>query len=226
MTNWLSRMSVTAKLALIVAMALAALAAVTGSGLVALSSASASALGIMDNELVAVGSLGQARVSVSNLLRDEKDLLLNLGDEKALASLYGQWGREERAAEAQVRACIGRLDPADRLRVEPMLVHLASYRQGIEAIVQRIRSGEINDPWSATKAVEPLKPQVEAIDQGLDDLVHLVERRVQSRRTVPRRPRRSASSRSAWRRWRPPRPCSPDWPGPSAAASPARWPAR
>jgi len=182
MTNWLSRMSVTAKLATIVALALGALAAVTFNGLRALSSAGAATLGVMDNELVVVRDLGQARLSVSKLLREEKDLLLNLGDEKAFASHFVEWGNEEGIAEAGVRSIIGRLDVGERPRIDPVLAHLARYRKGVEAIVQRVRTGEINDPWSATRAVEPLKSEVAAIDQGLDELVRLVGLHVQSRR--------------------------------------------
>jgi methyl-accepting chemotaxis protein len=63
-----------------------------------------------------------------------------------------------------------------------MLAGLARYTAGMEAIIKRLEIGELNDPWAANKAMEPLKGDIRAMDKALDAVVAAVERGVADRR--------------------------------------------
>jgi methyl-accepting chemotaxis protein len=178
----LSTISVLAKLGLIIAIALSALAAVTASNLLALRHSGELSLAVMDSELQAVTRLGQARAMVGNLRRFEKDIFLNLGEEKAFEGYLGKWRKELTDGATLMQSCRDVLTDAENSRVESMLAGLGNYGKGFEGLVQRINTGQLNDPWAANKAMEPLKADVRAMDKALDELVAAIDQRVAARR--------------------------------------------
>jgi methyl-accepting chemotaxis protein len=180
--NILSRISVTSKLSLMVATALAVLTIVTSGGLIAVRHAGAVSLDVMDHELESINQLGRARSSVGNMRRYEKDLFLNMGDEAATASYLKKWREETKDGAAQMRAGKALLAAADQSSVEAMLEGLRRYTVGFEAIVKRLETGQLNDPWAANKAMEPLKGDIRAMDKALDAVVASVEASVGQRR--------------------------------------------
>jgi methyl-accepting chemotaxis protein len=181
--NWLSRLSVAAKLATVVCIALAALAGTAVNNLLALNAAGDVATGVIDHELAAVKRLGQARASVGNLRRYEKDMFLNMGDEKAFDSYLQRWRKEGSEAEKLMSTSAALMTAADKPQFNAMLAGLANYRKGLEGLVQRIATGQLNDPWAANKAMEPMKADVRAMDQSLDQLTDTVSRSVDDERT-------------------------------------------
>ncbi len=196
--NWLSRLSVVAKLSMIVGIALAALAGTAVNSLVALHAARDTAIGVMDGELAAVQRLGQSRASVGNLRRYEKDLFLNMGDEKASESYLQRWRKEGVEAERLMKASAELLGAAERPKFDAMLNGLAGYRKGMEGLVQRIATGQLNDPWAANKAMEPMKGDVRAMDQALDQLSESVTQRVvNERESIVGRSQRQVAVNSA-----------------------------
>jgi methyl-accepting chemotaxis protein len=180
--NWLSRISVSAKLVLIAGVALLALAGVTIGGLLAARHAGAASLDVMDHELEAIKQLGMARASVGNMRRFEKDLFLNMGDDSATASYQKKWRDETLLGTDRMRSSQQLLGTADKATVEAMLAGLARYTTGMEAIIKRLEIGELNDPWAANKAMEPLKGDIRAMDKALDAVVAAVEQGVADRR--------------------------------------------
>ena len=181
--QWLNRISVAAKLALIVGVALLALAAVGAGGLVSLRAAGATTLAVMNTELEAVEKLGAARASVGNLRRFEKDIFLNLGEEAAFDSYLQRWRKEGDAAKALMNAGQAVLGDAERERIATLQRGLENYRQGFEGLVQRIAVGQLNDPWAANKAMEPMKGDVRAMDKALEELGGAVDTRLKARQT-------------------------------------------
>ncbi len=179
--QWLNRISVATKLALIVGVALLALAAVGGGGLVSLRAAGATTLAVMNTELEAVEQLGKARASVGNLRRYEKDMFLNLGDEAAFDGYLQRWRKEGDVAKALMSASQAVLGDAERERIAAMQRGLDNYRKGFEGLVLRIGTGQLNDPWAANKAMEPLKGDVRAMDKMLEELGSAVDTRVKAR---------------------------------------------
>jgi methyl-accepting chemotaxis protein len=180
--NWLSRLSVATKLALIVGIAMAALAGTAANSLLALHAARDTATGVMDGELAAVQRLGQTRASVGNLRRYEKDLFLNMGEEKAFESYLQRWRKEVAEAEKLMQASAALMGAAERPKFDAMVKGLNGYRKGLEGLVQRIATGQVNDPWAANKAMEPMKGDVRAMDQALDQLSESVTQRVADQR--------------------------------------------
>jgi methyl-accepting chemotaxis protein len=180
--NWLSRISVSAKLVLMAGVALLALTSVTVGGLMAVRHAGAVSLDVMDHELEAIKQLGMARASVGNMRRFEKDLFLNMGDDTATAGYLKKWRDETRLGAELMRASQKLLGTADQATVEAMVTGLARYTAGLESIIKRLELGQLNDPWAANKAMEPLKGDIRAMDKGLDAVVTAVEQGVISRR--------------------------------------------
>ena len=181
--NWLSRISVVAKLTTIVGIALVALAAIAVNGLLSLYQAEQTATELMDQELAAVQRLGEARASVGNMRRYEKDMFLNMGDENAVEDYLKRWRNEVEDGATLMQASAALLAEPQRLQVDIMLAGLGKYRLGLEGLVQQINTGKVNDPWAANKAMEPLKSDIRAMDKALDALSDVVAQRVQLRRT-------------------------------------------
>jgi methyl-accepting chemotaxis protein len=129
----------------------------------------------MNHELESIKQLGRARSSVGNMRRFEKDLFLNMGDEAATAAYLKKWRDETRDGAAQMRAGKALLAAADQSTVEAMIAGLSRYTEGFEAIVKRLEAGQLNDPWAANKAMEPLKGDIRAMDKALDTVVASVE---------------------------------------------------
>lgn len=176
--NWLSRLSVGAKLTSITVIALFALAATSANSLVALRSAASAATHAMDNDVAAVTRLGQARAAVGNMRRYEKDLFLNMGDEKAAQGYLKHWRAEVVKGEELMKSCQEVLVVEERPQVAAMLTGLANYRNGFEGLVKSLESGTLNDPLAANKAMTPLKGDVRAMDAALDALSASVNARV------------------------------------------------
>jgi methyl-accepting chemotaxis protein len=182
--SWLSRISVTTKLVLIAGVALSALVGVTAGGLLAVRHAGTVSLDVMDHELEAIKQLGMARASVGNMRRFEKDLFLNMGDDTATATYLKKWRDETRLGAEVMRASQKRLSTADQATIDTLLAGLARYTAGFESIVKRLETGQLNDPWAANKAMEPLKADIRAMDKALDAVVAAVEQGVAERRSA------------------------------------------
>ena len=192
--NLLLRLSVAAKLAAIVGVALLVLASTTGHGLLGLLAARDVAIGVIDHELAGIKRLGQARASVGNLRRYEKDMFLNMSDEKAFDGYLQRWRKEGVEAERLISTSAGLMTPSEKPELDRMLAGLVGYRKGLEDLVQRIATGQLNDPWAANKAMEPMKADVRAMDQSLEHLSNAVSKRVDDQRTAIV----SQSSRQMW----------------------------
>jgi methyl-accepting chemotaxis protein len=192
--NLLLRLSVAAKLAAIVGVALLTLASTTGHSLLGLLAARDVAIEVIDHDLAGMKRLGQARASVGNLRRYEKDMFLNMGDEKAFDGYLQRWRKEVVEAERLISTSAGLMEAADKPDLDKMLAGLGGYRKGLEELVQRIASGQLNDPWAANKAMEPMKADVRTMDQSLDHLSNALSKRVDEQRAAIV----SQSSRQMW----------------------------
>jgi methyl-accepting chemotaxis protein len=182
--GFLSRISVTSKLALIAGLALVSMASVTAGGVFAVQRAGSVSLSVMDHELETIKHLGQARAAVGNMRRFEKDLFLNMGDEGATAAYLKKWRDETRLGAELMRSAQKLLGSREQATVETMLAGLGRYTAGLESIIKRLEIGELNDPWAANKAMEPLKGDIRAMDKALDAVVAAVEMGVAERRVA------------------------------------------
>jgi methyl-accepting chemotaxis protein len=174
----LSRISVGAKLAVLVS--------VFTVGLLALATASVGTLGhlvttattMVRDDVAAVRALGDMRGAVGNLRRYEKDMFLNMSEEADLKRYHAAWRKELDSAQSQLKQLSTGLIGGERNAAERMATGLAGYGRAVEGVVQQIAVGKVNDPWGANKAMEPSKADIRAADKAFAELGDAVLKRV------------------------------------------------
>ena len=176
--NGLARISVSAKIAMLVTVAAVALAAVAGYGLLHAKALSETAIQLADREFESIKLLGQTRASVGNMRRYEKDMFLNLGQEPAFNDYLKKWRKEVIDGAELMKNSAALLEDSERATLAVMQAGLANYGRDFELLVQQIAIGKLNDPWAANTAMEPLKGDVRAMDKALDELGKGVDSRV------------------------------------------------
>ncbi len=116
----------------------------------------------INREFAAIELLGDVRTGLANARRYEKDVLLNLGDDKEIARYRKQWDAELVQLAAGTGELTPLLDTAQREELQRLSAGLAGYRKGFEGLLGRIERGELHDPWAANKAMDAFKADVRA----------------------------------------------------------------
>jgi methyl-accepting chemotaxis protein len=176
--NWLSCISVRAKLALLSATFSLGLVLMAGMSLWSLDQAVSASQSLVDSELEAVRALGDARAGVGNMRRFEKDLFLNLAEEEQLNRYHEAWRREVQGTQATLDRLQPLLPEAERAAAQGMRAAIGRYAGVVESIVKNIQIGQINDPWAANKAMEPSKAEIRTADQAIGQIGEGVTRRM------------------------------------------------
>ena len=164
------------RLYLLAVLAVVAMLLIGGNGLWSLSRAKAQFKHYVRNDVETLTQLAGVRAGIGNLRRYEKDLLINLVDDKAVAKYRGEWeetfGKVNKGLES-----IERLDIAPAVKKMPaeMRQSLAEYRTGFQGIIERVQKGEFPDTGTANRATEPIKASVRALDKQLAEMTKLVD---------------------------------------------------
>src|SRR5574340_453168 len=112
------------------------------------------------------------------LRRHEKDLFLNIGDAAEVARRLALWresrGRIDAAldqTEAAAKLVTDGSTADDQQAVRTVRSGVVSYTDAFTQIVARIQKGEITDPVSANKEMEPHKDSIRKTEAAIDELV-------------------------------------------------------
>lgn len=178
----LHRFTIKARLYALAALSMLAMLAIGGSGLWSLSQARSQFTHYQDNDVASLVTLAEIRAGVGNLRRYEKDLLINLADETAVARYKKDWdGAFERVTQGL--KAVDKLAIAPQIKALPprMLSSLEGYRNGFQNIHHDISVSAFADTAAANRATEPIKGPVREMDKQLGEMTRLIEQASQQR---------------------------------------------
>ena len=175
---WLSRLSVRAKLALLLGVFAVGIGGLTIVSTWGLKEAVHTSQSLVTQEVKALRQLGDLRADVGNMRRFEKDLFLNMAAANDLERYHQAWGKQLNKALEAMAQLNELLTPTEQTSRTHLEASISKYRDAVNAVHARIKSGEIADPLSANKALEPAKGDIRAADEALTELSKSVEQRM------------------------------------------------
>ncbi len=114
----------------------------------------------------------RARIDASDLRRFEKDIFLNMKDATKLAEYEVKWSTQRDDLSKDLDTLTAGADSASEKRtIGSMRTELAAYVEGMQGILAKIHSGEINDEIAANVAIGPYKDRIHELETAADELV-------------------------------------------------------
>ena len=163
-------LTVRARMLLLFLTALAAMAAVSGAGLLGMQAASDSEQVLATRHLPAVSAVGDLRAAVGNLRRFEKDMFLHTGNPDSIDKYKARWVTSMAAARSHTTRIEPLLDPGNRDALVRIGAGLDAYAKGFGSIQEKLLLGAYGDSVVANEAMEPLKGEIRRLDEQLDAL--------------------------------------------------------
>ncbi|TNF56164.1 MAG: HAMP domain-containing protein, partial [Burkholderiales bacterium] len=176
--DWLSRITVRAKLMLLLLVFSVGMVGVSLAGWMALSRTVSTAQSLVESEVAAVRTLGEIRAGVGNMRRFEKDMFLNLSYEEDLERYRISWKQQADGIRTAMAGIEDGLADQERAALQTMREGIANYEKVVETILVGISRGEVNDPWRANQLLEPSKADIRAADAALASVAESVNQRV------------------------------------------------
>jgi methyl-accepting chemotaxis protein len=180
--NFLANLRIRSRLLLLLAFTGLALLGLGAFSIVTIDSGSAQATAFIDAEFESVRALSDVRSAVGNARRYEKDLFLNMGDEKETERYTKSWTEEVARIRTAIENAKKVTHPTEAALLESMQKGIDNYEKGFKDIMGRLARGEINDPWAANAAMTPLKTDIRQADKSLAELTDSVQKRAAERR--------------------------------------------
>lgn len=182
--NVLAGFKIRTRLLLLLGFSMSALAVLGAFSAWTIQVAAAHGSEFIEVEFESVLALGEVRSAVGNARRYEKDVFLNMGDEKETERYVKLWTTELghiRTATEQVKALA---QPSELAMLEGLQKGIDNYERGFKGILGRLERGELNDPWAANAAMTPLKEDIRQTDLSLASLSESVRQRATAQREV------------------------------------------
>ena len=140
------------------------------------------ATSFIDGEFESVRALSDVRAAVGSARRFEKDIFLNMGDEKETERFTALWNTEISNITQSIARSQSLAQPAELVALGHMLKGTSSYATGFKDLLGKLARGELHDPWAANAAMAPLQDDIRRIDQSVDELSKALATRASTRR--------------------------------------------
>jgi methyl-accepting chemotaxis protein len=180
--HFLSTLKIRTRLLLLLTFSLIALLALGAFSALSIKIGADGATSFIDVEFASVRALSDVRAAVGNARRYEKDIFLNMGDEKETGRYTQLWAAELRKIRTAIVQARAVTQPADLEILNKMQTGVDNYDKGFKGILGKLERGELNDPWAANTAMTPLKEDIRQTDTALAALSDTVTSRATERR--------------------------------------------
>lgn len=177
----LSDLKIRSRLLLVLGFSVVALAVVGGFAAYAIASGADLAGRFIDTEFRAVQVLGEVRTGLGDVRRAEKDLMLHMGDEVDTERFTRLWTQNLAKTQEAIGFARALTAGADSAQLDALTAALNAYSTGFKALLKKMEIGELNDPWAANRAMQPLAGSLSQIDTALEALSASFSERAQDR---------------------------------------------
>jgi len=125
----------------------------------------------------------RARANVLGLRRFEKDVFLNIENSDKVSNYLKEWQDEHNSLHARLddlEKAANFVDEGkeDRVRIRMMREKLTEYDNGFKKVIQQIRSGAIDTPAAANKAISAYKDPIHLLEKEAKDFATEGNRRM------------------------------------------------
>ena len=177
----LSDLKIRSRLLLVLGFSIVTLALVGGLAAYTIATGADLAGRFINTEFKAVQVLGAVRTGLGAVRRAEKDVFLHMGDENETARFTQLWARELAATQESIGQAQALTGAADSAEFDALAAALKAYAVGFTALLKKMEIGELNDPWAANRAMQPLAGHLAQIDTSLETLSARFSARAQER---------------------------------------------
>jgi len=136
----------------------------------------------IDSEFESVRSIAKVRAALDSARSHEKDIFLTMGDEKETERYTARWQAAVQEVGTSIEATKLVAQPSDGAVLETMQKGIDLYAKGCRDVLGRMARGELNDPWAANAAMNPLKTAIGQAELSLQQLSESVHQRATVRR--------------------------------------------
>lgn len=178
MLNWMNRLSLRGRLRVLFVAAVFGWVVISGVGAWGLMRIQQTFDTYSQHDVKALAHLGHLQGSANALRRNEKDMLINLGNSKKANESVEDWEQARAKAQAALEG-LNQLDLGDTVRnsSQAMLKHLQTYKEGFAGVAKTALAGGFETAADGNKAIRPFKTSVDAIEEGVVALEQLIQER-------------------------------------------------
>jgi methyl-accepting chemotaxis protein len=168
--NLLKKLSVRARLMVVAGLAVLTVVVLVGTQIFAMREAHGLSDRLVDGAIEAQLQVRAAQATLSNARRNEKNLLLTVGDARAFAGWLTRWNEDLAKLNTTLDKVAPLLTEKDRNHLADLKRSSADYRRAVLAVVTRIEVGEIRSPAAADLALAAAKEDIRRAELSMTTL--------------------------------------------------------